>query len=86
MQAELLRIWSAERTTLVLVTHDVEEAVYLGDRIVVLAGRAARARRVIEVGLARPRERTSSDFAELRREVLAELLAHAGLAEPRGAA
>jgi len=74
MQHELLRIWSAEQATLLLVTHDVEEAVYLASRVVVLAGRPARVRRIIDVELERPRERTSSEFAELRREVLAELL------------
>lgn len=57
-----------------LVTHDVEEAVYLGSRIVVLAGRPGRVRQTIDVGLDRPRDRTSADFAALRRSVLAELL------------
>jgi len=74
MQHELLRIWSAERATLVLVTHDVEEAVYLGSRVVVLGGRPAQVRRVIDVGLERPRDRTSPEFAGLRREVFSELL------------
>jgi ABC-type nitrate/sulfonate/bicarbonate transport system ATPase subunit len=81
MQHELLRIWSAEQATLLLVTHDVEEAVYLASRVVVLAGRPARVRRIIEVELERPRERTSAAFAELRREVLAELLDEAALVE-----
>jgi sulfonate transport system ATP-binding protein len=74
MQHELLRIWSAEQATLLLVTHDVEEAVYLASRVVVLAGRPARVGRIIDVELERPRERTSPEFAALRREVLAELL------------
>ena len=82
MQNELLRVWSAEQATLLLVTHDVEEAVYLASRIVVLAGRPARVRRIIDVELERPRERTSPEFAELRREVLAELLDET---EPRAA-
>jgi sulfonate transport system ATP-binding protein len=74
MQDELLRIWSIERTTLVLVTHDVEEAVYLGSRIVVLSERPGRIRRTVEVDLARPRDRADARFAALRRDVLADLL------------
>jgi sulfate transport system ATP-binding protein len=75
MQAELLRIWRAEQSTFLLVTHDVEEAIYLGSRIVVLSGRPGRIQRVFDVPLARPRERTSPEFSALRRSVLSELLA-----------
>jgi sulfonate transport system ATP-binding protein len=74
MQDELLRIWSIERTTLVLVTHDVEEAVYLGSRIVVLSERPGTVRRTVEVGLARPRDRADPRFVALRRDVLGDLL------------
>jgi sulfonate transport system ATP-binding protein len=74
MHDELLRIWSIERTTLVLVTHDVEEAIYLGSRIVVLSERPGTIRRVFQVDLARPRDRTDVRFAALRRDVLGELL------------
>ena len=73
MQEELLRIWQAERTTLLLVTHDVEEAVFLGDRIVVLSERPGAIRAVLPVPLGRPRDRTSAEFAALRRQVLALL-------------
>jgi len=75
MQAELLRIWQAEQSTFLLVTHDVEEAIYLGSRIVVLSGRPGRVQRVLDVTLERPRERTSPEFSALRRSVLSELLA-----------
>jgi sulfonate transport system ATP-binding protein len=74
MQAELLRIWRAEQSTFLLVTHDVEEAIYLGSRIVVLAGRPGRVQHVFDVPLERPRERTSPEFSALRRSVLRELL------------
>lgn len=73
LQEELLRIWQVEKTTLLLVTHDVEEAVYLGDRVVVMSARPGTIRRVVPVEIERPRDRTSPEFAALRRSLLAEL-------------
>jgi sulfonate transport system ATP-binding protein len=75
MQEELLRVWRTQRTTLVLVTHDVEEAIFLGDRVVVMSERPGRIRRVFAVTFERPRDRTDPEFLALRRDVLAELLA-----------
>ena len=69
-----MNIWSVERTTLALVTHDVEEAIYLGDRVVLMSQRPGRVARVFDVSLGRPRDRTSPAFAALRRSVLGELL------------
>lgn len=76
MQEELLRIWQAEQTTVVLVTHDIEEAVYLADRIVVMSPQPGTIRNLLPVDLPRPRERTSTEFSGIRRAVLDELLAH----------
>ena len=69
LQDDLLRLWSEERKTVVLVTHSMEEAIYLSDRVVVLSPRPGRVHRVLDVPLARPREkldvRASGEFARL---------------------
>lgn len=73
LQQELQRIWSEQRSTMIMVTHDVEEAVYLGDRIVVMDGDGSIAR-VVSVPLPHPRDRASPVLARLKDEILAKLL------------
>jgi NitT/TauT family transport system ATP-binding protein len=65
MQGELLGIWAADRRTVVFVTHDIEEAVLLGDRVVVMSGRPGRILADIDVPFARPRD-FRRDFAQAR--------------------
>jgi ABC-type nitrate/sulfonate/bicarbonate transport system ATPase subunit len=77
MQDEVLRIWQARQTTMVLVTHDIDEAIYMSDRIVVMTPRPGRIDREIDVPLGRPRHRNDSRFLELRAEIL-EILHFAG--------
>lgn len=77
MQDEVLGLWEARGTTMVLVTHDIDEAIYMSDRIVILSPRPGRIERVIEVPFARPRLRSSPKFLELRASIL-EMLHFAG--------
>ena len=81
MQDEVLRLWKARGTTMILVTHDIDEAIYMSDRIVIMTPRPGRIERVIDVPLDRPRERNDSRFLALRAEIL-ELLHFAGHAAP----
>ncbi|WP_437572255.1 ABC transporter ATP-binding protein [Sorangium sp. So ce542] len=74
LQQELQRIWQEEQITMILVTHDVEEAVFLGDRVVVLEPRPGRIKRIVPVGVPRPRSRTDHDIKALTDEVRGYLL------------
>jgi NitT/TauT family transport system ATP-binding protein len=56
MQEEVMRLWARTRKTIIFVTHDIEEAVYLGDRVVVLTARPGRIREEVAIDLPRPRE------------------------------
>ena len=77
MQDEVLRLWEARGTTMVLVTHDIDEAIYMSDRIVIMSARPGRVERTIDINLDRPRERNHPDFLRYRVEIL-ELLHFAG--------
>lgn len=69
MQRDLLEIWQTERKTVVFVTHDVQEAAYLADRIVVMAAKPGRIRAVVNVSIPRPRHRTSPELFEIYRDL-----------------
>ena len=73
MQQELLRMWSAERRTAIFITHNIEEAILLGDRVVVMTARPGRVKDIVAVDLPRPRDVTSTEFNEIRRRVAALL-------------
>ncbi len=70
LQKELLDIQDATKKTIIFITHSVDEAVFLSDRIIVLTPRPGRICRTIDLDLPRPRDRTSVEFANIRREVL----------------
>lgn len=77
MQDEVLRIWQSRGTTMLLVTHDIDEAIYMSDTIVLMSPRPGRIERIIPVNIPRPRDRASQVFLSLRGEIL-ELLHFAG--------
>jgi len=77
MRRELLRIWHAERKTILFVTHDIEESVQLADRIVVLSARPGRVRRIVNVDIPHPRDLSDPRYIALRDQIFAEIgLAH----------
>jgi NitT/TauT family transport system ATP-binding protein len=84
LQFELLRIWEQRPTTMLFVTHSIEEAVLMGDRVIVLRGRPSSINETIAIDLPRPRSRETLGqprFAELRERVWATLMSEARKAE-----
>jgi NitT/TauT family transport system ATP-binding protein len=84
LQFELLRIWQMRPTTMVFVTHSIEEAVLMGDRVVVLKGRPSSVFEVVDVDLPHPRSRATlahPRFAALREHVWSTLMDEAKAAE-----
>ena len=72
LQEQFLRIWNETRMTVIFVTHDLEEALYMADRVVVMSSRPGRIARVVDVPFDRPRQRdlkTLNDFTAMRREL-----------------
>ena len=73
MRGELLRIWQSERRTIIFVTHDIDEAVQLADRVVVLNSRPARIEDILTVDIPHPRNISSPRYLELRDELLKQI-------------
>jgi sulfonate transport system ATP-binding protein len=70
IQDEIIKIWERCKPIIVLVTHDIEEAVYLSDRVIVLSPRPGKVIGEFQITLPRPRNRTADDFVHIRREVM----------------
>src|ERR1700736_5739646 len=70
LQDEVLRLWRARGAAVLLVTHDIDEAIYMSSRIVIMTPRPGRIERTIPVDLDRPRQRNSPDFLQLRSDIL----------------
>lgn len=83
MQDEILRIWKEQKITVILVTHDVDEAVYMSDTIVILSARPGKIQEIIKIPQERTRSRNYPDFINLRTKIL-EKLNFAGKIEPIG--
>ncbi|MEF9955739.1 MAG: ABC transporter ATP-binding protein [Acinetobacter sp.] len=72
LQKELQRIWQAEKITMIIVTHDVEEAVFLGDRVVVMQPNPGRIKRIVPVNLPHPRVREDVRLSAIRNDILTD--------------
>lgn len=72
MQNEVLKIWKHKKKTMILVTHDIDEAIFLSDRIIVLSSRPGEIKQIIEVNDTRPRDRSSSNFVHTRKKIYKE--------------
>ncbi|MTH33749.1 ATP-binding cassette domain-containing protein [Paracoccus limosus] len=70
MQEELLKIWQRHRVSILIVTHDIEEALYLADRVVVMRAQPGHIHEIVPIDLPRPRRRDSAAFSELRGRLL----------------
>lgn len=82
LQDKLLELWQKNGTTMVLVTHDVDEAIYLSDRIVVMTPRPGKISEILQVRLPRPRDRGAEEFMELRGIILEKLHLASTAAQP----
>ncbi len=72
MQRELKRIQRQSKTTMLMVTHDIEEAVYLSDKVIVLSSRPGRIRKIVNVELPVPRNRNTYEFLQIRKLIYDE--------------
>ncbi|MFQ9515871.1 MAG: ABC transporter ATP-binding protein [Eubacterium sp.] len=69
MQKEILRIWKEERTTMIMVTHDIDEAIYLGERVIVMSARPGEIKEIIKIDSANAKVRGSADFNYYKNKV-----------------
>ncbi len=77
MRGELLRIWEAERKTIIFVTHDIDEAVQLADRVVVMSARPATIQQIVQIDIPHPRDISSARYLQLRDGIFGQIgLAH----------
>jgi sulfonate transport system ATP-binding protein len=77
MQNEILRIWKAKKKTMVLVTHDIDEAIFLGDVVIVISSRPGEIKRIVQIDLPRPRGRNNEDFLKYKKKIYSEFFEEA---------
>jgi NitT/TauT family transport system ATP-binding protein len=73
MQQQLVEIWRKTSSSILFITHSIDEAIYLGDRVVIMSARPGRVSKVLDINFSRPRELASPEFNALRAEALASL-------------
>lgn len=73
LQRELIRVWKEKHNTIIFITHNVDEAVFLADRVLVLTPRPTAVKAEVKIELPRPRERTSNEFTKIRKEILSKM-------------
>jgi len=76
MQEELSRIWQQQHVTMILVTHDLEEAIYLADKVLILPKQKGAGPKTLDIELPRPRDRAQHDFVQLRQRLMTEFGLH----------
>jgi len=69
MRADLVRIWEKEKKTILFVTHDIDEAVQVADRVVVLTGRPARIAATVAINMPRPRDMDAAEYLAARDQI-----------------
>ncbi len=74
MQQELLSVWQRNQRSVVFITHNIEEAIFLGDRVVVMSAGPGRIKEIVAIDVPRPRDVTSHEFNEYRRRIAALLM------------
>jgi NitT/TauT family transport system ATP-binding protein/sulfonate transport system ATP-binding protein len=82
LQDKLLELWAHDKTTMILVTHDIDEAIYLSDRIVIMTPRPGRISEILTVPFPRPRHRGGVEFLTLRGAILEKLHLATALPQP----
>lgn len=76
LQDELIRIWEKEKPTILLVTHDIDEAVYLSDRVIIMQANPGRIQKELVINISRLRDRSNVDFQYYRQKIFAEFQLH----------
>ena len=79
MQNEVLKIWEKNKTTMLLITHDIDEAIFLSDRIIILSDKPGVISKEISVPIAKPRDRSSIDFMNIRKAIYAEFFENSNI-------
>ena len=74
MQNEVLRIWLKDKTTMVIVTHDIDEAIFLSNRVVIMGKNPGIVKKTVSVDLNYPRDRSNLEFLEIRRTIMKEFI------------